>query len=138
MGAHCPGSRPGPDPLWHSRDCRARYTLAKPRSYVVEKHQPAHLSRRAASNCSGAVAPPGPRLCKKLTLTHLVGVSITFLQTSLLDFVHFLQGRRMSASKSGGISSIHVKTVRLVSMERSRSKRLGKYPVLCQGTSPPL
>jgi len=29
------------------------------------------------------VAPPGPHLCKKLTLTHLVGVSITFLQTSL-------------------------------------------------------
>ena len=29
------------------------------------------------------MAQPGPRLCKKLTLTRLVGVSITFLQTSL-------------------------------------------------------
>src|SRR6266516_3312860 len=37
-----------------------------------------------------------------------------------------------------GISSISVKNLRLVSMERSRSKRQGKYPVLRQGTSPPI
>src|SRR5260370_24003840 len=83
MGAHCPGSGPGADPLWHSRDCRARYTLAKPRSYVVEKTSACFFRGGPRATDSGAVAPPGPRLCKKLTLTRLVGVSITFLQTSL-------------------------------------------------------
>src|SRR5579859_7233235 len=37
MGAHCSGSGPGPDPLWHARDCRACYTLAEQRWDVVEK-----------------------------------------------------------------------------------------------------
>ena len=32
------------------------------------------------------MAPPGSRLCKTLTLTRLVGVSITFLQTCAGDF----------------------------------------------------
>ena|SRR5690348_7558311 len=68
----------GLDPLWHSRDRRARYTLAKPRSYVVEKTSTCFFRGGPRATDSGAVAPPGPRLCKKLTLTRLVGVSITF------------------------------------------------------------